>query len=121
MWRLLKRELNAGESVARPKKQIDEATVRKLAEIHCTVEEIASVVGCSKDTLERRFSELIEEGKAEGKSSLRRMQWGAAEKGNTAMLIWLGKQLLGQKDTASPFGDNPASITLKYNVNEEKK
>ena len=107
--------------MARPKKQIDETTVRRLAEIHCTVEEIASVVGCSKDTLERRFADIIDEGKAEGKSSLRRMQWEAAQKGNTAILIWLGKQLLGQKDTANPFGDNPASIILKYNLNEEKK
>ena len=26
------------------------------------------------------------------------MQWKAAERGNTSMLIWLGKQILGQSD-----------------------
>ncbi len=30
--------------------------------------------------------------------SLRRKQWRAAEEGNTTMLVWLGKQYLGQKD-----------------------
>jgi hypothetical protein len=34
-------------------------------------------------------------GREEGKASLRRMQWRAAER-STAMLIWLGKQYLGQ-------------------------
>ena len=26
------------------------------------------------------------------------MQWRACEKGNVSMLIWLGKQILGQQD-----------------------
>ena len=28
------------------------------------------------------------------------MQWQAAEGGNTSILIWLGKQYIGQKDKA---------------------
>lgn len=32
--------------------------------------------------------------------TLRRLQWKAAEGGNATMLIWLGKQLLGQKDSS---------------------
>lgn len=84
--------------MARPKIEIDEALVRKLATIHCTMNEISAVVGCSVDTLERRYAELIKKGKNEGKSSLRRLQWEAAQKGNTTMLIWLGKQILAQRD-----------------------
>ena len=38
---------NAG----RPKKEIDMDLVEKLANIQCTQEEIACVVGCSVDTL----------------------------------------------------------------------
>ena len=34
----------------------------------------------------------------QGKASLRRMQYGAANKGNVTMQIWLGKQYLGQND-----------------------
>jgi hypothetical protein len=60
--------------------------------------EIASVVGCSVDTLEKRFSDLIKKGRESGKASLRRQQWALAQKGDKTMLIWLGKQYLGQRD-----------------------
>jgi hypothetical protein len=103
------------EVMGRPLKEIDPEKVRALASIHCTLEEIGAVLGCSVDTLERRFADIIEKGKLEGKSSLRRKQWEAAsgrdakydDKGNVVMpakepnitmLIWLGKQMLGQKD-----------------------
>lgn len=84
--------------MGRPKLDLDEALIEKLASIHCTMEEIASICNCSVDTLERRYAELIKVAKDKGKSSLRRYQWEGAQKGNSAMLIWLGKQLLGQKD-----------------------
>lgn len=91
--------------MARPKLEIDEKQVHKLAAIHCTMEEIASVVGCSVDTLEGRFSEVIKKARSEGKASLRRYQYLAAQGGNTAMLIWLGKQLLAQRDEPAPPAD----------------
>lgn len=84
--------------MARPPLDIDEQLVENLAAIHCTMEEIASVCGCSVDTLERRFADVIKRAREKGKSSLRRLQWQAAQKGNVTMLIWLGKQLLNQKD-----------------------
>lgn len=84
--------------MARPRKKIDQSIVEKLAAIHCTMEEIASVCECSVDTLERRFAEPIKSAKNRGKTSLRRHQWELAQKGNVTMLIWLGKQLLGQRD-----------------------
>jgi hypothetical protein len=84
--------------MARPRKEINAEQVEKLAAIHCTMEEIAAVMGCSVDLLEQRFSDIIKRGKANGRTSLRRHQWKLAEKGNATMLIWLGKQLLGQRD-----------------------
>ena len=33
------------------------------------------------------------------------MQWKSAEKGNVVMLIWLGKQVLGQSDTPEIMED----------------
>lgn len=79
---------------------VDDDTIEKLASIHCTMEEIATIAGCSKDTIERRpeLMEKIERARADGKASLRRHQWTLAQKGNATLLIWLGKQLLGQKD-----------------------
>jgi hypothetical protein len=41
---------------------------------------------------------------AVGRMSLRRKQWKAAEDGNTTMLVWLGKQYLGQSDKSEVTG-----------------
>ncbi len=84
--------------MARPKKQIDPKQVESLALINCTTAEMAAVIGCSSDTLERRFAAIIKEGREKGRMSLKRKQFQAAMSGNTTMLIWLGKQLLGQTD-----------------------
>lgn len=78
--------------------------IRQLASIQCTDEEIAAAVGCSQDTLARGrkrdadLDEAILTGRANGRMSLRRAQYKRAMGGNAAMLIWLGKQVLGQKD-----------------------
>jgi AraC-like DNA-binding protein len=85
--------------MARPKKVVDAEQVRQLAAIQCSVEEIGAVVGCSPDTLQRRFAAVIKEGRENGKSSLKKAQFKAALAGNTSMLIWLGKVVLGQKET----------------------
>ena len=88
--------------MGRPKesysKQIEGEQVRKLAALHCTVSEIADVLGCERTTIYRRFKEELDRGRAEGKTDLRRKQLEAASRGSASMLIWLGKQILGQKD-----------------------
>lgn len=83
----------------RPKKEIDYATVEKLANIQCTQTEIASFLGISARTLQRdeEFLKIYQKGQENGKMSLRRIQYKLAEK-NTTMAIWLGKQYLGQTD-----------------------
>ena len=78
--------------------QIDETLVYELAKIHCTMGEIAAVVGCSVDTLERRYAETIKKGDEEGKMSLKRKMHQMALNGNTVMLVWLSKQRLGYRD-----------------------
>jgi hypothetical protein len=84
--------------MARPKLEIDEKQVEYLAMAYCTDEEIAAKVGCSVDTLTRRFAESIKKGKGSARASLRGKQFELAMKGNTTLLIWLGKQYLGQRD-----------------------
>ena len=83
----------------RPKFKIDYDKVEKLAAIMCTQEEIASVLGCSVDTLQRdtEFCGIYKKGLEKGKSSLRRKQFELANK-NPAMAIFLGKNYLGQTD-----------------------
>lgn len=82
--------------------KVDPNAVKALASIMCTMPEIALVIGVSEDTLQRRpvLAKAIAEGRANGRSSLRRAQYKAAMDGNPTMLIWLGKQVLGQRDNA---------------------
>ena len=90
----------------RPMKKLTEAgknIIKNLAAIMCTEEEIASVLETTVEVLHNRengeaFSELMKNGKEEGKASLRRAQFKLAER-NPSMAIWLGKQYLGQKDS----------------------
>lgn len=87
--------------MGRPRKEIDPNQVLELAKIDCTFSEIAAVLGCSEKTLQRRFVHIIENGREQGKMSLRRAQFKkAVEDGNPTMLIWLGKQRLDQKEKA---------------------
>lgn len=93
--------------------------IEAMCAMMCTGEEIASVLGVSYDTLERRVKEkyniscadYIKEKSAGGRASLRRHQYKLAEAGNATMLIWLGKQYLGQTDkqetalTVNPLED----------------
>lgn len=93
------------KKIGRPQIQIDQEQFEKLCEIQCTLEEIANVLKCSMDTVERwckrtyemGFAEAFKKYSANGKMSLRRNQFKLAET-NATMAIWLGKQYLGQKD-----------------------
>lgn len=97
----------------RPLHPIDAKQVEELAKIHCTNAEIAAVLGCAESTLTERFSEDLEKWRAVGKKSLRRLQWDLAETGNPTMLIWLGKNQLGQTDKTDLTSDGKA-ITFRY-------
>lgn len=105
------------KKMGRPKIVIDFDKVANMCAIQCTGEEIAAVLGINYDTLVARikeeygltFSEYYKTKSAVGKMSLRRKQYEVATKGkgNTTMLIWLGKQHLGQadkKEIESPLG-----------------
>jgi AraC-like DNA-binding protein len=86
--------------MARPQIKLDVKQVEALAGIGCTTAEIASVLGCSPDTLDRRFAAELAKGRDNMKMRLRKAQLDAALGGNVTMQIWLGKQMLGQKDSA---------------------
>lgn len=92
----------------RPKKELNFSVFEKLCAICATEEEIADWFDMCVDTLSTRcqenydmtFSEVYKKFSGEGKISLRRKQLQVAMDGSVPMLIWLGKQLLGQKDSA---------------------
>lgn len=84
--------------MARPQIPIDPEQVEKLASLGCKNSEIADFFGCSPETIERRFAPELTKGRAQVRISLRRWQLEAARKGNATLLVWLGKQMLGQRD-----------------------
>ena len=86
------------KKAGRPTVVLDKEQVTALASYHCTLEEMASFFKCDRHTLANNYSPEIAKGKASGKIKLRRKQFDVAMKGNTTMLIWLGKQILGQND-----------------------
>jgi hypothetical protein len=82
----------------RPKLDIPELKVEQLASFGCTNTEIAQFFGVDESTIRKGFPENLTKGRASGKIKLRQLQMRAAEGGNVSMLIWLGKQVLGQQE-----------------------
>lgn len=80
--------------------------IQALGRLQCTNEEIASCLGTTDTTLlnaqnKEVFLGALEKGKAEGRMSLRRIQMKLAETSAT-MAIFLGKQILGQRENVEP-------------------
>ena len=88
--------------VGRPKLNIDGDKISKWISYGATIREIADVENCSEDHIHTVFREKITKGKFERNIRLRKAQFELAWGGNCSMLIWLGKQYLGQKDTPDP-------------------
>lgn len=108
--------------MARPKAQIDYTIVKAMADVLCTQAEIASALDLSVRTLQRdtEFSRIYKKGIDNGKASLRRKQFALADK-NATMGIWLGKQLLGQKDKQELEHKGSIQIEIKGNVKDWAK
>lgn len=109
--------------MARPKFIIDYNQVKVLAELFCTQEEIATILGCDVRTLQKdeEFIRIYKRGLEEAKTSLRRMQYLSAKKGNVTMQIWLGKQYLGQRDNKDINVNDLRPITIVNDLAEEEE
>lgn len=100
---------------------IDIEQAEKLAALNCTNEEIAAYFEVSERAVElrwqndMRFREAIIRGRLKGKISVRRAQFRMMEAGNATMAVWLGKQLLGQRD----FLAADINSTVNANVSHE--
>ncbi len=89
--------------MARPRKPVDEERLFELASQGLSTTEIAAELQCSVDTLDRNYREELLEGKEKCRATLRAKQYELAAKGNVTMLIWLGKNMLGQSDKTEVF------------------
>jgi hypothetical protein len=84
--------------MARPKKQIDEALVERLAKAQCSNRQIAGRVGVDHKTIADRFSPDLARWREWGKSHLAEVMWSKAIEGDGKMQIHLAKQHLGHSD-----------------------
>tara|TARA_R110000822_G_scaffold96403_1_gene219443 strand:- start:175 stop:561 length:387 start_codon:yes stop_codon:yes gene_type:complete len=96
-----------GDQGGRPTAVIEYDKLKSMCQILCTGEECASILGMDYDTLNKGlardghggFTDYLKKHGSEGKASLRRKQFkSAVEDGNVTMQIWLGKQILDQRD-----------------------
>lgn len=107
-----------GEGGGRPTSiDMSDKNVRKQVKIFgglcATQQEMADWFGCSIATIENYFMDeesevfrVYKKARSTFKSSLRSVQREKALKGNTSMMIWLGKQILGQKDKHDHTSDD---------------
>ncbi len=93
--------------------------LEKLCALQCTDVEIAAWFQVSLRTIEKRrrlpkFADAMQRGRAKGRISVRRHQMKLLEAGNATMAVWLGKQLLGQRDviTAEHVGSGGGPIQV---------
>lgn len=104
-----------GVVVGRDQKVIPPEEVYKLAQIGCKDTEIADWFGVDSNTLRYNFSVELLKGREALKQSLRRAQLTVALNGNPTMLIWLGKQYLGQSENVLETNENQI---LPWNMEE---
>ena len=105
--------------VGRPKTVIDIDSLQKICRLNCTMPEIATFLNIPLRTLEDKYTNdqeirnAIDKGRNEGKLSLRRKQMQIMdETNNPTMAIWLGKQLLGQRDKHDVVTEDKSSSKL---------
>lgn len=110
---------DATKPIGRPLKEIDIEVVERAAAIGCTIEEVAGLCGVGRTTFYDRMEidpdlkAAVDRGRENGKVTLRRLQWRKAEAGSDTMLIWLGKQMLGQRDKQEVTGANGGPIEMR--------
>ena len=101
------------KTVGRPKSVFNEKELKYLCSIHCTLEEIAGFFQMNKRVLSNKikeeygitWTEFYERNSQGSKVSLRRRQIQAAMEGDTKMLVFLGKNMLGQKEKVEFDGE----------------
>ena len=92
--------------------------VNGLGKIQATTKECAAVLAVSEPTYIKfkrdhpEVEDAYRDGAGQGLASLRRRQFKAAEDGNATMLVWLGKQYLGQSDKQEINTSLVANVTV---------
>jgi len=97
-----------GRVVGRNKTVIPEAQVAQLSEYHCTNKEMADFFDVPLQTFMDNFRDIITKHRLITKQRLRKKQIEVAMNGDKTMLIWLGRNMLGQ--TENPVSDESSQV-----------
>jgi hypothetical protein len=105
----------ARQGAGRKATPIDLTQLENLCAMQCSDEEIAAWFKVSVRTIQNRrkqsgFAEVMHRGKARGCINVRRAQMRLLEAGNATIAVWLGKNLLGQRDNLQITGANGGPI-----------
>lgn len=107
------------EGAGRPRKELDEALVYRLAQTMLSQKSIAIILECSDDLLQDRYSGLLQRGRENRKQSLVEAMWQKAlEDKDVKMQIWLSKQHLGYKDV---MPEEATQVNFNVYTNEVPK
>ena len=101
-----RKAINTKKTAGRSKIKFDRKLINGYIDKQLSVRAIADLEGCAASTIESHFRAKLKKRKNEeiikrvGKrQQLREAQWDSAiEDKNTAMMIWLGKNELGQAE-----------------------
>jgi AraC-like DNA-binding protein len=110
--------------VGRPEKEFDWKLIDSILQFGARLIDCCEMLEVSDDTIQRRikdefgctFSEYRERKMSKMRMKLLQKQFDVAMSGNVALLIWLGKQHLGQSDKA----ENTIDIS-KIQINIDQK
>lgn len=101
---------------ANPRFEVNLKDIERLASLMLDDKEIATALGASATWFYHKKAEMpeiqvaIDAGKANGRRNLRSKQLSVAMGGSIPMLIFLGKQYLGQKDKIEHASDPDAPL-----------
>lgn len=107
-----------GRIIGRNKTVIPEEQVMELAKLHCTNKEMADFFDVPLSTFTDNFRDIITKGRLDTKQRLRAAQLKLALNGDRTLLIWLGKNILGQSENPVSAENNQVLPWLEDKAEE---
>lgn len=113
-------------AVGRPKKELDWRLIDSILQYGASLVDCSDICEMSEDSVQNKikakygvtFSEYRDRKKSKMRMKLRQKQFDLALKGNVPLLIWLGKQELGQSDRAENTNTDKIEITIDSSDSE---
>ena len=98
--------------------EIDYSQIEDMAEWGFTEAQMGAWIGMGEEGFRKRkgrdplLASAIEKGRGQGEGSLLKTQYDIAKEGDKTMLIWLGKQRLGQRDKQEVDQNSTVNVTI---------